>query len=255
MSYDLRLVIRHYRPLNTSQATTKLRGEIVRAVEKKDARGSLKWIRVAVNETPELFNSRIASASTIPKDDEIEWVSPLQDDEYAEYRDQDFLDRLGIRLPKTSLKEFWPNLGPQWDALGKTRNGRIVLLEAKANIPEVISPATGAGPKSKILIEKSISETQAFLGIDQDIPWTGKLYQYTNRLAHLYLLRELNGIDAYLVFAYFIGNEDVNGPKTVAEWKAALTVAKKVLGLGERHPLNKFVSDVFVNISEIESAA
>lgn len=227
----------------------------MRAVETKEARGSLKWIRVAVNETPDLFNLRIASVSAIPKDDKIEWVSPLQDDEYAEYRDQDFLDRLGIHLPKTSLKEFWPNLGPQWDALGKTRNGRIILLEAKANIPEVISPATGAGSKSRILIEKSISETQAFLGIDQDIPWTEKLYQYTNRLAHLYLLRELNGIDAHLVFAYFIGDYDVNGPKTVEEWKATLTVAKKVLGLRERHPLSKFVSDVFVNVNEIESAA
>lgn len=227
----------------------------MRVVGTKEARGSLKWIRVAVNESPDRFNLRIASASAIPKDDEIEWVSPLQDDEYAEYRDQDFLNRLGVHLPKTSLKEFWPNLGPQWDALGKTRNGRIILLEAKANIPEVISPATGAGPKSRILIEKSISETQSFLGIDQNIPWTGKLYQYTNRLAHLYLLRELNDIDAYLVFVYFIGDEDVNGPKTVEEWKAALTVAKMVLGVGKRHPLNKFVSDVFVNVHEIELTA
>ena len=54
------------------------------------------------------------------------------------------------------------------------------------------------------------------------------------------------------MFAYFIGDEDVNGPKTIDEWKAALTVAKKVLGLGERHPLNKFISDVFVNVNEIE---
>jgi len=223
----------------------------MRAVETKEARGSLKWIRVAVNEHHELFNSYILSASSIPKDDEIVWVSPLQNDDYAEYRDQDFLDRLGIDLPNKRLRDFWPNLGPQWDALAKTKSGRIILLEAKANVPEVVSPATGASPTSRELIEKSLSETKAFLGVDQDIPWAGRLYQFTNRLAHLYLLRELNGIDAYLVFTYFVGDDDVNGPKTVDEWKAALTVAKKVLGISERNPMSKFVSDVFVDIGEI----
>ena len=223
----------------------------MRAVETREARGSLKWIRVAVNEHSELFNSYILSASGIPQDDKIVWVSPLRDDDYAEYRDQDFLDRLGIDLPSKRLREFWPNLGPQWDALAKTRNGRIILLEAKANIPEAVSPATGASPASRKLIEKSLSETKAFLGVDQNIPWTGRLYQFTNRLAHLYLLRELNGIDAHLVFTYFVGDDDVKGPKTVNEWKAALTVAKNVLGINERNPLSKFVSDVFVDIRDI----
>jgi len=223
----------------------------MRAVETKEARGSLKWIRVAVNENRELFNSYILPACSIPKDDEIVWVSPLQDDDYAEYRDQDFLDRLGIDLPNKKLRDFWPNLGPQWDALARTRCGRIILLEAKANVPEVVSPATGASPSSRELIERSLSETKAFLGVDQDIPWAGRLYQFTNRLAHLYLLRELNGIDAYLVFTYFMGDDDVNGPKTVNEWKAALTVAKKVLGISERNPMSKFVSDVFVDVRDI----
>ena len=223
----------------------------MRVVETKEARGSLKWIRVAINEHRELFSSYISLASNIPEDDEIIWVSPLQDDDYAEYRDQDFLDILGIDLPNKRLRDFWPNLGPQWDALAKTKSGRIILLEAKANIPEVVSPATGASPASRELIEKSLSETKAFLGVDQDIPWAGRLYQFTNRLAHLYLLRELNGIDAYLVFTYFVGDDDVNGPKTVNEWKAALTVAKKVLGISERNPMSKFVSDAFVDIREI----
>ncbi len=218
-------------------------------------RGSLKWIRCAVNDSTQLFDRQVAKATGIPREDLITWVSPLRDDEYAEYRDQDFLDRLGLTLPKRPLDSFWPNRGPQWDALGRTEAGRIILLEAKANVPEVVSPATGAGPESRALIEKSIAATQEFLGVDKEIPWTGKLYQYTNRLAHLYLLRELNGVDAYLVFVYFVGAEDVNGPKTVAEWKRALTVAKRVLGLGERHKLSKYVADVFIDVSKFESDA
>ena len=227
----------------------------MRAVESKKARGSLKWIRLAVNDATDLFNARISSASTIDDGDEIEWVSPLSGDDYAEYRDIDFLERLGLNLSKKPLNEFWPNLGPQWDALGRTKAGNIILLEAKANIPEAVSPATGASSESKRKIESSLSETKAFLGVDPDIPWSGKLYQYTNRLAHLYLLRELNGIDAHLVFTYFVGDKDVNGPNTVAEWDAALTIVKGVLGIGKRHPFSKYVSDVFVDVKEIESAA
>jgi hypothetical protein len=227
----------------------------VRAVETQEARGSLKWIRRAINECPLRFNEKVASAAGIPTSDPIEWVSPLADDEYAEYRDQDFLDLLDVHLAKTPLNDFWPVRGPQWDALGRTRTGRVVLLEAKANIPEVVSPGTGAGPDSRPLIEKSLTATKEFLGVEPDIVWTGKLYQYTNRLAHLYLLRELNAVDAYLIFTYFTGSEDVNGPRTVAEWKAALTVAKKVLGLPERNRLSKFIAEVFIDVSEIESLA
>lgn len=226
----------------------------MRAVERKDARGSLKWIRAAINDCPDKFNEKIASASRIPANDPIEWVSPLSDDEYAEYRDQDFLDQLGLRINKHPLIEFWPEKGPQWDALARTGQGRIILLEAKANIPEVVSSATGAGRESRKLIEESLAATKAFLGVDLDILWTGKLYQYANRLAHLYFLRELNAIDAYLIFAYFTGDQDVGGPQTVAEWKAAITVAEKVLGLPTRNRLSKYTAEVFMDVSEIETS-
>ena len=36
--------------------------------------------------------------------------------------------------------------------------------------------------------------------------WSGTFYQYANRLAHLYLLHELNDVDAWLVFVYFVGD-------------------------------------------------
>jgi hypothetical protein len=68
-------------------------------------------------------------------------------------------------------------------------------------------------------------------------------------------LRELNDIDAHLVFVYFVGAEDVNGPQTIAEWKSALTVAKLVLGLKERHKLSKYVADVFIDVRQIANAA
>lgn len=48
------------------------------------------------------------------------WLSPLQDDDYAEYRDAEFLHRLGLDELVPSLKQFWPRSGPEWDALSKS---------------------------------------------------------------------------------------------------------------------------------------
>lgn len=219
----------------------------MRIVESGVARGSLRWIRHAVNQNPDLLNREIINAGRLPSKTDIEWVSPLEADEYAEYRDNSFLEKLGIELNKVPLGDFWPKLGPQWDGLAKTDDGQILLVEAKANIPEAVSPGTGASAASRERIERSLDDTKKFLRVDLDIPWSGKLYQYANRMAHLYLLRELNRIPAWMVFVYFIGDEDTNGPKTVDEWKAAITVTKGVLGL-TRNKLNKYVVDVFLDV-------
>jgi hypothetical protein len=122
--------------------------------------------------------------------------------------------------------------------LGRTNHGEVFLVEAKANVREIVSPGTKAMGRSKILIQKSLGEVQDFLRVNPSIDWMGKLYQYTNRVAHLYLLRELNKVNARLVFVYFVGATEVNGPLTIPEWQAAIKVAKGVLGLDKRHRLS-----------------
>lgn len=227
----------------------------MRVVEKKQARGSLKLIRHAVNNHSSLLNERIKIALQLPDDAEIEWKSPRTDDEYAEYGDKAFLKLLGIQITRYPLEEFWPNRGPQWDALATIKCNDVtgsLLIEAKANIPEVVSPGTSASPKSRKLIESSIEKVKQYLGVDPSIPWTGKLYQYANRIAHLYLLRELNSINTHLIFVYFIGDTDVGGPSSVAEWQAALKVVKGVLCLKERHRLSKYIAEVYINVEEIK---
>lgn len=223
----------------------------MRCVETGPARGSLRWIRHAVNETSAVLDGHIIQSSRLSAGNTINWLSPLSSDDYAEYRDESFLDLLGIRLEKTPLKAFWPRRGPQWDALARTSEGDVLLVEAKANIPEIVSPGTGASDASRKRIEESLEQTKSFLGVDPSIPWSGKLYQYANRLAHLYLLRELNDIPAWLVFVYFVGDPDTSGPNSEDEWKAALTVAKRVLGLG-RNPMNKYVIEVFVDVRDLQ---
>ena len=84
-------------------------------------RGSLKWIQILINRQPEILNLKIRQSFRIPRSIEIKWVSPLKEKGYAEYRDEAFLEVLGIATQKVKLSDFWPKGGPQWDALGKLR--------------------------------------------------------------------------------------------------------------------------------------
>jgi hypothetical protein len=218
----------------------------------KGLKGSLKWTQLVVNECPELINMPLREACHLPLDTEISWLSPISSDEFAEYRDEAFLERLRTRLEKRPLKMFWPSRGPQWDALGRSRGGEVFLVESKAHVAEMLSPGTRALGKSKLFIEKSLKETQSFLGVDPGIDWSAVLYQYTNRLAHLYLLRELNRVPAYLVFMYFVGDREMGSPSTKEEWKSAAQVVRGVLGLRTSHKLSRHIVDVFIDVTEIK---
>jgi len=125
------------------------------------------------------------------------------------------------------------------------------LVEAKSHISEVLSPKTGAGEKSLRKIKKSLNETKAFLHSNSEHDWASTFYQYTNRLAHLYLLRALNEVPAYLLFVYFVNDNNMNGPKSIDEWNGALSLLTSYLGIG-RHRLKKYIADIFIDISEIE---
>lgn len=215
-------------------------------------RGSLKWVQLLVNDCPELIDVPLRQACLLPSGAQISWFSPLFDDEFAEYRDEQFLDRLGISLERRSLRAFWPRWGPQWDGLGRSDSGECFLVESKAHVRELISPGTRASCQSKMLIDGSLKEVQSFLGVRPLVDWSEILYQYTNRLAHLYLLRELNDIPAYMVFVYFVGDRGMGGPATPGEWKSAIQVVKQLLCLRENHRLSKFVVDVFIDVAQIE---
>jgi len=77
----------------------------VRAVQKCGNKGSLKWLQRAIAAHPELLQPL-----NVPT---IRWVSPLAEDEFAEYRDAAFLEQIGQAGLRDSLKQFWPALGPQ----------------------------------------------------------------------------------------------------------------------------------------------
>jgi hypothetical protein len=214
-------------------------------------KGSQKWIQKLVNEKSTLLNSLIKKNLALSEDEVIQWCSPRVDDDYAEYRDNAFLDLLEVKLAKVPLTDFWPKRGPQWDALARSTSGKLFLIEAKSHIPELISSMQADNKNSRERIGSSLNRTKDFLNAKSKFDWSSCFYQYTNRLAHLYLLRELNQLPAYLVFVYFVNDADMHGPKTINEWKSALILLHSCLGLG-RHKLDKFITDVFIVVKRFE---
>ena len=215
-------------------------------------KGSQKWLQQLVNDRPDLLVRELTPALRLAPGDRILWLSPIESDVYSEYSDSAFLELLDINLQKNSLEMFWPKRGPVWDGLGHTGAGDFILLEAKAHIGEMVSPPTAAGHTSVPKIRKSLVDTKKFLGSKSLHDWARTFYQYTNRLAHLYLLRELNGLPAYLVFLYFVNAADVAGPKTREEWEGAIKLLHNFLGIN-RHKLSAYVIDVYIDVGELDS--
>jgi hypothetical protein len=218
--------------------------------QSKATKGSQKWIQQTITENPESLNKQLRAKLGVSKDDEIEWLSPLESDEYAEYRDEAFLERLGVALELCPLKSFWPSRGPQWDALGKSSSGKLFLVEAKSHIPELISTFKGTNQYSIAKIQRSLDKTKEHFGVKKDYDWLYScFYQYANRLAHVYLLRE-NKLDAWLINVYFLKDKEMDGPKTEDEWRGALRLLHRCLGLRE-HLLQKVIIDVFIDVKNL----
>lgn len=224
---------------------------MTRIIQKSDGRGSLKDIQVLVNKNQDLIDNLIKSSFNELANQQIIWTSPIEQDDFAEYRDNEFLVKVGLDPTEIKLDDFWPAKGPQWDALAKTTGGHVILVEAKANIPEIVSPGTSASKNSRTIIDKSLKETKTFLNLTNDIDWSGKYYQYTNRLAHLFFLRVKCNKPTFLVNVYFIGDDTVSGPKTKQEWEAALKVLHTYLGL-TRHRLSEYMTDIFIDVKDLK---
>jgi len=218
-----------------------------RVIQSQAVKGSQRFLQELINSRSNLLNNALRSKLSLEPGDSINWLSPLKNDNYAEYGDDAFLERLSLKLNTESLRSFWPSGGPRWDALARTDRGDILLVEAKAHISELTSDC-GAGHKSKALIKQSVDRAAEHFHATSPENWLNMYYQYANRLAHLYLLRHQNNISAWLVFLYFLNAHDVDGPRSVEEWKSAIEKVHEHLGLKSEH-LAPYVVDVFFDVN------
>ncbi len=198
--------------------------------------GSQRQIQSYVNRRAEDLSSAVlAVLGPLPLGAQLVWVSPLERHGFAEYRDAAFLERTGCADCWPKLAEFWPRGGPSWDALAKLTwpgGSGVVLVEAKSHVREIGGVGCNATPLAREHITRSLAATKRWLGISDDSDWLGPLYQSANRLAHLYFLREISGVPAWLVNIYFL--DDPHSPTDIDAWRAGLEGVKGELGCGKR---------------------
>ncbi len=215
--------------------------------------GSQRWLQVAINRKPELLLGAIRRSGAIARRTSVTWNSPLADDSFREYRDSAALKKAGIAELRKPLHSFWPARGPMWDAIGITSEGSPLFIEAKAHIPEAASPATKASPESRRLIDQSLAKARQFYAPRARADWSTLFYQYANRLAYQYFLREINVIRSTLVFLYFLNADDMLGPASEEEWQGASRLIHAVLGV-PKDLTSHGVFDVFLDTRLLRDA-
>jgi hypothetical protein len=221
----------------------------MRVKQRSDGKGSLKWMQslVATGGIDIAFVEELHLQPGVT----IDWRSPLASDDFAEYRDESFLRLIGHESLAPHLRRFWPQQGPQWDGLAVSSDGKVILVEAKAHVGELVSSCT-AGQDSLELINQSLQEAKVHYGAHPAADWTTGFYQYANRLAHLKFLLD-NGVDAHLVFIYFLNAWDM-GRTSLAEWANVLDDCYDRLGLA-RERKDPHIHSLYVNVDREKNSA
>jgi hypothetical protein len=197
--------------------------------------GSQMHLQVWVNCRRERLNRAVGELFGAPARGALDWRSPVPP-QFTEFRDGAFLSALGLSSYRSALRVFWPRGGPVWDGLALARAStgaleRVVLVEAKSYPEEVYGAGCLATPESdaRTKIEESLSATATWLGAQDTRTWLGRMYQSANRLAHVYFLREIVGVDAYMVNICF--ENDPRHPTSRTTWLDAHEKFRANLGL------------------------
>ena len=189
---------------------------------------------------------RRQTLSGFPQGVPLVWRSPLEEDRFAEYRDDAFLRVVGLEQLTPSLAAFWPRRGPNWDGLARIETAGIlsgvVLVEAKSYPQEMEGSGCRATGTSREQIQKALRATQKWFSVPESADWSGPLYQFANRLSHVYFLRERHGIPTWLVNLCIV--DDPTWKSTSErEWVTHMIRMREHLGFS-RCPI-PWVADVF----------
>lgn len=74
-----------------------------------------------------------------------------------------------------------------------------------------------------------------------------------NRLAHHYLLHELNRVRSTLAFLYFVKATEMGGPEDECEWRGAIRLLHAALGLPSELR-GRGVFEAFVDVRQLSGA-
>lgn len=214
--------------------------------------GSQLQIQIYVNRRRRELDAKILSelAKEGMTGVSIDWVSPLEDQHFAEYMDGAFLRQLELSSLTKQLLEFWPKSGARWDGLALLRgaDGQVVgylLVEGKSYPDEVYGSGCQSPPDTpnRKLIDASLSWAKEHLKPEREVVWTGPLYQSANRLAHVRFLMSSTGKPVWLANLCF--TLDPRTPWSEADFRDRLKQIKEELGWTTRavpHTLDIFLA-------------
>jgi hypothetical protein len=216
---------------------------------------SLKFFQRAITHSPDILQPKGLG--------KIEWRSPLEELKKRTYSDKSFLKCFGLEKSWDKLSDFWPSGGPKWYVLGQISPDSPVLVEVKAETKtktkfgEVTSNSCKAKAKGKsrsqiIAAFKKVCDDLGIQSTHQgwEANWTGKYYQYANRISHLWWLRK-QGLDAKLLFINFIDAKKGEEQACQDEWKDEFAKADRVLGLPLTHKLSEYIHHIYPNVNDI----
>lgn len=221
----------------------------MRVEQRSGTKGSLMWIQRLISDHANLLEESLRSVGALGTNVVVDWVSPRRADGWAEYRDAAFLDQLRLGHLRDELRAYWPAMGPQWDALGRTSEGSVILVEAKAHVGELVSRCEAASPASLAKLEEAFDATRKALEATKSDEWMTRYYQYANRLAHLHFLRA-HGVDAQLALVCFVNDSEMPGPNGRADFEHAVREVRRSLGIPEGHT-SSHVFDVFMDVASL----
>ena len=199
--------------------------------------GSQMHLQVWANRRSQDLSTRILAAFDLDLPPTVvRWLSPIEAGRYREYRDGAFLRAIGQESARAELRQFWPSGGPVWDGLAQIVSDApgghsTFLIEAKSYPEEVHGSGcqATAGSDALATIRRSLDKTAEWLGIKRTPAWEGRLYQSANRIAHLYFLREVLKLNAYMVNVCFL--DDPRRPTSIEAWNVAHTTFRAELGI------------------------
>ena len=189
-------------------------------------KGSKYWMQTIINSEMKIELEKQIGIGN------INWFSPLGEDDYVEYKlNQNYIVNL-IGIPK-SFYDFWPSNQPQWDAIGMTKD-EIVLVEAKAHLQELNSNLSAKSEESKMLINESMKKVfNKYFSNGNFDKWTRGYYQLGNRLTFLKMMNDLleaDGRKVKLVLLNVVGDHTYR-PTSETEWKKSYRdIFKEVTG-------------------------
>ncbi len=210
--------------------------------------GSQLQVQIYVSRRQAELSQAVAATVGLPANARLIWVAPLEEQRFAEPMDEEFLRVLGLGRFAPDLARFWPKSGPRWDALARVEVGSelvgVVLAEGKSYPLEMSGPGCQAvDQKSLRQIREAVASAQRWFEVD-DPPtdWLGRWYQYANRLSHLYFLREIVGVDAWLANLCFVNDRSAT-PTHECDWVTWLREVRIELGFALDIP---WTADVFL---------